>query len=131
MASEIMVVVDNSENIEDLNEAVIARDLKLSVLVGVNPEMGRTGANYKDVIPLANLVHSKPGLQLKGIQCYAGIIQHINSFEERRTASLSVMQKAAELFRKMTASGLPMEIFSGTGTGTFDIDSEIPEVTDF
>ncbi|QSH41619.1 DSD1 family PLP-dependent enzyme [Lentisphaerota bacterium ZTH] len=128
--NDIIVVVDNPENVEELNSAALSSNLCLSVLVDINPDMGRTGADYPAVIPLAEQVHSKPGLRLKGIQCYAGIVQHIEGFEERRRASLKVMLKAAELFRKMRASGLPVEVFSGAGTGTYDIDTEIAEVTD-
>lgn len=131
-APELMVVVDNKENAELLNATALARknELPLGVLIDINPEMGRTGVNYDDALPLAEFVNSLPGLQLKGIQCYAGLVQHIKDFEERRTSSLALMNKAAEVFHKMQQAGLPVKIFSGTGTGTFDIDTAIPEITD-
>jgi D-serine deaminase-like pyridoxal phosphate-dependent protein len=131
-APELMVVIDNKENAELLSSTAIARDnkLPLGVLIDVNPEMGRTGVDYDNALPLAKFVNTLPGLQLKGIQCYAGLVQHIQDFEERQASSLDLMNKAAEVFRKMQKAGLPVKIFSGTGTGTFDIDTAIPEITD-
>ena len=131
-APNLMVVVDNRENAECLSKTATARnsDLPLKVLIDINPEMGRTGVDYDAALPLAEFVNSLPGLELKGIQCYAGLVQHIKSFEERRENSLRLMKKAAEVFNKMREAGLPVEIFTGAGTGTFDIDTAVPEITD-
>lgn len=131
-APGLMVVVDNRDNAELLSAAAVARKtgLPLGVLVDVNPRMGRTGVDYKDALPLAEFVNTLPGLKLKGIQCYAGLVQHIKDFSERQADSLKLMNKAAEVFREMRKAGLPAEIFTGTGTGTFDIDTQIPELTD-
>jgi D-serine deaminase-like pyridoxal phosphate-dependent protein len=40
------------------------------------------------------------------------------------------MKQAAEVFRQFRANGLPAEIFTGSGTGTSEIDWQIPELTD-
>jgi D-serine deaminase-like pyridoxal phosphate-dependent protein len=131
-APELMVVVDNKENAELLSATAVAHnnEFPLGILIDINPQMGRTGVDYDKALPLAEFVNTLPGLQLKGIQCYAGLVQHIKDFEERQTSSLELMNKAAEVFNKMLKAGLPVKIFSGTGTGTFDIDTQIPEITD-
>ncbi|MFA7230024.1 MAG: DSD1 family PLP-dependent enzyme [Victivallaceae bacterium] len=128
---DIMVVIDNPENAVALNAAAAGHKLILKVLVDVNPSMGRTGVNYADALPLGGLIAGLPSLKLRGIQCYAGMVQHIHAFDQRREASLKVMQQAAEVFRQFKTAGLGAEIFTGTGTGTFDVDTEIPEMTDF
>jgi D-serine deaminase-like pyridoxal phosphate-dependent protein len=131
-APDLMVVIDNRENADQLSRTAVAygNELPLGVLIDINPEMGRTGVDYPEALPLAKYVNELPGLQLKGIQCYAGMVQHISNFEERRKDSLELMTKAAEVFHTMQDSGLPVKIFTGTGTGTFDIDTQIPELTD-
>ena len=131
-APGLMVVIDNRENAERLSTAAVARKTgsPLGVLVDVDPQMGRTGVDYKNALPLAEFISTLPGLQLRGIQCYAGQLQHIKDFSERQNRSLELMKKAAEVFRRMREDGMPVEIFTGTGTGTFDIDSQIPELTD-
>jgi len=126
----LMVVVDNAGNAKNLNEAATRYALKLNVLVDLDPGMGRTGISFSEGVALGRLVNSLPSLRLLGVQCYAGHVQHISSFEERRRASLDWMNRAAEVVRQFRQSGLPCDIFTGAGTGTYEIDCQVPELTD-
>lgn len=98
--------------------------------VDIDPEMGRTGVDFSRALELGKYIATRANLELKGIQCYAGQVQHIADFEERRATSLRLMRRAAKVFHQFKESGLGCDIFTGTGTGTFDIDAEIPEITD-
>jgi D-serine deaminase-like pyridoxal phosphate-dependent protein len=40
------------------------------------------------------------------------------------------MEKGAEVVQQFRQTGLPCDIFTGTGTGTYEIDCRIPELTD-
>jgi len=100
------------------------------VLVDLDPGMGRTGVSFKDGAAMGQSIHSLPGLRLRGVQCYAGHVQHIASFEERVRTSLGWMEQAANVVRQFREKGLPCEIFTGSGTGTCEIDVKIPELTD-
>ena len=79
---------------------------------------------------LAQLVDTLPGLRLRGMLCYDGGAQHVTGFTERRTRALSSLEAAAETFTQMNRSGLDTGIFSGGGTGTYNIDHETPGLTD-
>jgi len=125
-----MVVVDNATNARHLNDAARKRNLRLNVLVDLDPGMGRTGVNFQAGVTMGQWVQNLPALRLRGVQCYAGHVQHIVSFLERSRLSQEWMKKAAEVFRQFQKAGLPAEIFTGTGTGTFEIDCLIPELTD-
>jgi len=127
---KLMVVLDNPANAKKLNEAAERRGLKLSVLVDLDPGMGRTGVAFKDGLALGRLIDGLPSLRLEGVQCYAGHVQHILSFEERYRTSWDWMGQGAEVVRQFRKSGLPCEIFTGAGTGTYEIDCRIPELTD-
>lgn len=127
---DLMVVVDNLANARKLSDEANRRGLRLSVLVDLDPGMGRTGASFKDGLALGQSIHSLPGLRLRGVQCYAGHVQHIPSFEERVRSSLGWMEQAADVVRQFREKGLPCEIFTGSGTGTCEIDGAIPELTD-
>jgi D-serine deaminase-like pyridoxal phosphate-dependent protein len=129
-APELMVVVDNAANARQLNDAAKQRGRKLKVLVDLDPGMGRTGVNFQAGLTLGRWIRDLPDLRLMGVQCYAGHIQHVVSFAERSRLSQEWMKKAAEVFRQFQEAGLPAEIFTGTGTGTFEIDCLIPELTD-
>jgi D-serine deaminase-like pyridoxal phosphate-dependent protein len=126
----LMVVVDNPANVRKLNEGAEKRGLRLNVLVDLDPGMGRTGVPYKEGLFLGRLIDSLPLLRLRGVQCYAGHVQHIPSFEERCRISLDWMEQAAEIVRQFRRSGLPCDIFTGAGTGTYEIDCRVAELTD-
>ena len=85
---DLLVVVDHPSNVMKLNEAAKERGLILNVLVDLDPGMGRTGVPYKEGLRTGQLIASLPSLRLRGVQCYAGNVQHILSFEERERASL-------------------------------------------
>ena len=54
----------------------------------------------------------------------------MRSYDERKAASLKCLQEAAAVFRKLRTAVETCTIFSSSGTGTFDIDTAIPEVTE-
>jgi D-serine deaminase-like pyridoxal phosphate-dependent protein len=126
----LMVVVDNPENAGKLSEAAQRAGLTLPVLVDLDPGNGRTGALFRDGLGLGERVQSLPSLRLRGIQCYAGQVQHIPSFEDRQKASVGWLSQAAGVFRRFRDHGLPAEIFSGSGTGTHEIDPQVSELTE-
>jgi D-serine deaminase-like pyridoxal phosphate-dependent protein len=127
---ELMVVVDNLSNAQKLEDEAERRGLRLNVLVDLDPGMGRTGVPFEYGLALGQSIHSLRGLRLRGVQCYAGHVQHIASFEERLRTSLGWMQKAASVVGQFRDKGLPCEIFTGSGTGTCEIDNSIPDLTD-
>jgi D-serine deaminase-like pyridoxal phosphate-dependent protein len=128
--STIMVVVDHPENARRLDEAMQGRRLSLDVLLDIDVGLGRTGVLPESTLELTGQITHSSNLRLKGIQAYAGFVQHIRSYPERKKASLECMQRAADLFCNLKEKERVCTIFSGTGTGTYDIDIQIPELTE-
>ena len=128
--STVMVVVDHPANARRLDEAMQGRRLSLDVLLDIDVGLGRTGVLPEAALELAGQITHFSHLRLKGIQAYAGFVQHIRSYPERKKASLACMQRAADLFCKLNEKERACTIFSGTGTGTYDIDIRIPELTE-
>ena len=124
--SGLWCTVDNIENLRALDSVGI----KFDVLADVNPHMGRTGVEFEDVPEFVKAILSMPNLRFRGIQCYAGNLQHIVSAAERSDSTLKVMQRAAAIVRDLRKDGIACEVFTGTGTGTAAFDLEIPELTD-
>ena len=62
--------------------------------------------------------------------CYDGGSQHVTGFAERRRRALANLEAAADTADRMKRSGLDTGIFSGGGTGTYNIDHETPGMTD-
>ncbi len=94
----VMVVVDHPDNARRLDEAMQARRLSLDVLLDIDVGLGRTGVLPESALELAGHITNSSNLRLKGIQAYAGFVQHIQSYPERKKASLECMQRAADLF---------------------------------
>lgn len=130
LAPQLMVVIDNPANAKKLNQSAKERNLELNVLVDVDPGPGRTGVVLKEGLTIGKLIQTLPALHLRGVQSYAGFAQHIPSFEERYKTSLDCMGQVAGVVRQFRKADLPCEIFTGSGTGTYEIDCRIPELTD-
>ncbi|KTC77088.1 DSD1 family PLP-dependent enzyme [Legionella brunensis] len=129
-APDTMVVVDNLKNIADLEQAGHLHQQTIHVLVDLDPGVGRTGVAPHHALNLAVEIQRSKWLNLIGIQCYAGNLQHIASYHERKTISLKTMQMASEIVNNFRRHGLPCDILTGSGTGTYDIDIAASEVTE-
>ena len=128
--STLMVVLDHPEVASRLNQVLCAQGLSMDVLLDVDVGLGRTGVVPQQALELAEHVAVLSQLRVKGIQAYAGQVQHIASYPERRRQSLACMQEAAALFNNLRRRNPSCTVFSGAGTGTFDIDLLIPELTE-
>ena len=126
----LMIVVDHIQSIELLASALRARGLSMDVLLDLDAGLQRTGASFLSAPELARAILARPELHLKGIQAYAGQVQHISSYAERQTASQTCLRASAAVFRELQNLTPDCNIFSASGTGTFDIDLAIPELTE-
>jgi len=79
-----MVVVDHPKNARKLDEAVQGRRLWLDVLIDIDVGLGRTGVLPESAFELTGHISNSGNLRLKGIQAYAGFVQHIRSYLERK-----------------------------------------------
>jgi 3-hydroxy-D-aspartate aldolase len=122
--------VDYSQNALDLNaaakEAGVTADVVIDVAVGT-----RSGIPPgEDAIRLAQLVDKQPNLKLRGMLSYDGGVQHVAGFAARKERALAAIEENARTQQKMKQSGLNTEIFSGGGTGTYNIYHLVPDFTD-
>ncbi|MCH2324787.1 MAG: DSD1 family PLP-dependent enzyme [Pseudomonadales bacterium] len=122
---------DSSQNARLLSEAASAMGITADVVVDVDPGGHRTGITPgAPSLELAQLIDSLPSLNLRGLLCYDGGSQHVKGFEERKNQTLERLAGAADTFDLFNQSGLSTEIFSGGGTGTYNIDHETRGLTD-
>ena len=122
---DVMVAVDNPQNLADLARAASELTHPLDVLVDYGAGYNRTGAaTQAKVLELAALVAAEPRLRLRGLQSYAGNLQHIVSREERGTAAAGLRETVADIVAAAKRQGLHFDIVTGAGTGTHDLDSQ-------
>jgi 3-hydroxy-D-aspartate aldolase len=130
-APDTLVVVDNGENVAALARAAAAAGVVVNVLVDVDVGNRRTGiAPGAPALGLARAVAAQPVLRLRGLQGYAGHCAHVIGWEKRRAASLAALGPLMETRALLERAGLPVEIVAGGSTGTYDIDVELPGLTE-
>jgi len=128
---DVKVVVDSPDNIRDLSAAAAAKNQKLKVLIDVNVGQNRTGVDSpEEAADLARQISKEKALELVGMQGYGGSNQHIMAFENRREIELLALQRAVAARSAVEKAGFPLGILSVGGTGTYNIDTEVPEVTE-
>jgi 3-hydroxy-D-aspartate aldolase len=130
-APDTMVVVDNADNVALLAGAAREAGRMLDVLVDVDVGNRRTGvAPGEPALRLAQRVADHPALRLRGLQGYAGHCAHVVGWKARRDASQAALAPLLETRQRLEAAGLPVEIVAGGSTGTWDIDVELPGLTE-
>ena len=128
---DTMVVVDSKHGADLLSAVATDVGIRFGILIDLDVGSQRTGVPCgQPALDFARHVVSLPGLTVHGVQAYAGHIMHITGHEKRRQRSLETMAAAADTRRAIEAMGIPCPVFTGGGTGTFDIDIAVPGITD-
>jgi D-serine deaminase-like pyridoxal phosphate-dependent protein len=127
---EFIQAVDYDANARDLSAAAqqagVVANVVIDVAVGT-----RSGIPAGDgAVALARLVDSLPGLRLRGLLSYDGAVQHVHGFASRKAQALAALEENVRTFEAMNKAGLSTEIFSGGGTGTYNILHHVPGITD-
>ena len=122
--------VDLEKNARDMNDA--AKEAGVVAQVNIDVAVGaRSGIPAGDgALALAQVISKLPNLKLRGILSYDGGVQHAKGFENRKARALKTIIPNAETFEAMKKSGLDVDIFSGGGSGTYNIMHEVPNFTD-
>ena len=101
-----------------------------SCWISIRPTSAPAIEAGEPALRLARDVDRLSNLNLRGVHCYCGKSSHVHGFEARRRHSQESMAAPLETFSRMQQEGLPVEIFSGCSTGTYNIDSEIEGITE-
>ena len=127
---QFIQAVDHPKNARDLSDAAKAFGLTADVVVDV--AVGTRSGVPPDnrAVELAQLIDKLPNLKLRGMLSYDGGAQHIKGFKKRYADTLERFQPSIRTFEAFKKSGLNTEIFSGGGSGTYNIVTKVPGFTD-
>jgi len=129
--ARVQIVVDSRLGAEVLEAAAVARDVAIDVLIDLDPLLGRTGVReLDDALALAAWLARASALRLVGVQHYAGQVMHISGHAARREKSLACWQRAITICEALRDAGHAIDVVTGAGTGTYDIDCDVAAVTD-
>jgi D-serine deaminase-like pyridoxal phosphate-dependent protein len=126
-----MVVVDHLQQVAWYDQAARASNVKLDVLVDLDVGDHRTGARTpEDAAEIAEAVDQAAHLELRGLQAYSVLGSHAGGLEERKRVSAESYRVASRALGIMLRRGLSTEIVSGGSTGTWEIDTAVPDLTE-
>jgi D-serine deaminase-like pyridoxal phosphate-dependent protein len=121
-AARITATADCLEHVRRLEQAAVAADVTIDVLVELDVGAGRCGlpARSPELVPLARAIAGAGRLRLAGVQAYAGHVVLKAGPQLRHTLCYQAeLQVAAELDR-LAQAGLSCPVVSGHGTGTLE-----------
>ncbi|HEV8396468.1 MAG TPA: DSD1 family PLP-dependent enzyme [Vicinamibacterales bacterium] len=131
LTRRVTVAVDSVEGAAALAAAARAAGTTLGVLVDLNVGQMRCGVlPGAPALALAEHVSRVPGLALRGVMGYEGHVQPIRDRAERAAQAERAMAALVDTAAQLRAAGLPCEIVSGGGTGTYDISGRVSGVTE-
>ncbi len=130
-AAGAMVVVDHALQVEWYNAVARSADRAVDVLVDLDVGDHRTGASsIEQAVGIAQAADRASHLRFRGIQAYSVSGSHGASTEERISISRATFEIAAATRAALTKSGIATEILTGGSTGTWDVDTELADVTE-
>jgi 3-hydroxy-D-aspartate aldolase len=131
VATDAMVVLDHLTHVEWYNAVARSAERTIDVVVDLDVGDHRTGASSKaQAIEIAQAVDHASHLRFRGLQGYSVSGSHGATFEERMQISRAAFDIAISTRDALMGLGLRTEILTGGSTGTWDVDTQLPEVTE-
>ena len=128
--ADVMVAVDNELAVSDIACVARKRGQSLSVLVDVNVGLNRCGVQPGEpACKLAKLAVEK-GLKFRGLMGYEGQLQVLPPSEERDQRVRGVAKSLVDSRALIEREGIPVEIVSTAGTGTYYVSGAFSGVTE-
>jgi D-serine deaminase-like pyridoxal phosphate-dependent protein len=129
--TRVTVAVDSLVGLEAVASAARAADAQVGVLVDLNVGQGRCGVEPGEAaLTLARHAHLADGVRLAGIMGYEGHLQPIRDRSERESRTRAAMAGLVRTAALHRASGLPSDVVTPGGTGTYDNSGRIDGITE-
>lgn len=123
--------VDDAAQVDELAAAAVAAGSTIGVLIDVDEGMHRCGVTTTaEALPLAQRISQAPGLRFLGLTGYEGHCSLEFDETKRHAMAREAMAKLTGIAADLAAAGLPCQIVSAAGTGTWGTTSRYPGVTE-
>jgi D-serine deaminase-like pyridoxal phosphate-dependent protein len=128
---KVRVAVDSQAGVSRVAEAAVVNGVTIGMLVDLDVGQHRCGVSPgAEALALARLVDAASGVALHGVMGYGGHLQPVRNRGERESRTREAMIPLIATAELLRSSGLPCEVVSGGGTGTYDIDGDLPGITE-
>ncbi len=127
----VTVAVDCRANIEELERSAVGAGVMIGAIVEMDVGNHRAGArSIEEAVALAEVLSWSSGLRYRGVMGYEGHAVFIPGLEDRRKEAEKSYRILLDLVSRLMSKGLPPEIVSTAGTGTFMFAGRTPGITD-
>src|SRR6185437_11010204 len=104
---------------------------EIGVVVDVGVGLPRCGiASGEPALALARRIAQTDGVRLCGVMGYEGHVVGIEDRAEREARAAKAMERLLQTAQMLGEAGLPCEIVSAGGTGTYDITGRMDGITE-
>jgi len=130
--ADLIVAVDCEEQVKALDLAAQAAGTHVRVVVEVNIALNRAGAEPGEpVVALAEQAAACGGLRFAGLMAWeGGGLAEIRDPDSKRARIVEAVGKLTGSADRCRAAGLPVDVVSCGGTGTYWITAGLPGVTE-
>lgn len=129
--ADVKVIVDCIENVTAIGAAAIAKGITVGVLIEINVGMDRAGVLPGEAaVALAKQIAATSGVVFKGLQTWEGHTLTLTDPAAKRQGIETSIARVVDTAQQCRAAGLPVEIISAGGSGTYQITPFLPGVTE-
>jgi D-serine deaminase-like pyridoxal phosphate-dependent protein len=123
--------VDDGAQVDLLSAAAAAAGSTIGVLIDVDEGMHRCGvASAEEAVALARRIAGAPGLAFLGLTGYEGHCSLEFDPVKRHAMAREAMALLTGIAGRLADDGFPCQIVSAAGTGTWEVTSRYPGVTE-
>ena len=128
--ASVIVAIDNSSCVGDLARAQRNRKSQIEVVVDVDIGLGRCGVRPGEETLLLAKDAVGEGLKLRGLMGYDGHLQGMPPSLNRDAMVLKGSKSLVDSAVLLKSLGIPVDIISTGGTGTYAVSGEYPGITE-
>lgn len=129
--ADVMVCVDQFENVREIDRAAGAGGVRPRVLIEVDVGMDRAGVlPGEPAVALARRIARLRHVRFAGLQTWEAHALFEPDMEKKKRMIEESLGKLTDTARAIRDSGIPVEIVSCGGTGTYWISAFVPGVTE-
>ena len=114
-----VVCIDHFDQAQPMSDAMVSEGVQVRVIIEVNIGLNRVGCLPSETLALAQQLNQLPGLKFSGIMGYEGHLLTIPDPDEKKTKIEASLKLLAENASQLAEAGIPCEIVSCGGTGSY------------
>ena len=127
---DIKVAIDSQTTLEEIAAAASEAGVEVGVLIEVNIGFRCGVAPGEDALALAHRAAEAGGVAFCGLMGYEGHVVSIEDREKREAGARQALDRLLSTVHLIRDAGLPCDIVSAGGTGTYDITGRMEGVTE-